>query len=584
MLKKILDIFQIFNFHQKLQLFFISLFSFISAIIEIFTLYTLYLTIKLINTSDSSPENNFLIKSIKFYFDPLDRFDLILLMFKFLVVVFFFKLIFLIFMYFLQFKFSNNLLVYCTNKIFKTYINNDYIFHINSDIPKLIKNIQSEVNIFCVGVLQQFTLFFSEICSLVLIISLLILTDVNIFLISLFVVFFFGLIFFLVTTNIFKQHGIIRQNLAGSHLKLIVESLRGILDVKIFNAENYIFSKMNQSIKILAKTNVITTTLQQLPKLSFEFIAVIILSLYFILNLNDQAQISSEQLSSTALFAIALFKIIPSISRILNCSQLIRYNYPAAKLICEELKSSKIDNSSSSSLLNKKIKINKKFFIHDSIELRNIKYGYSLKEKTVFENLNLKIYKNECIGIFGESGSGKSTLVNLISGLIKPEEGEVLIDGNNNFDKKLFMNSIGYIPQKVFITNDTLKANIAFGHSDSEIDEKKVVLAAKHANIEEFIQSKKEKYDFLVGDSGSKISGGQLQRLGIARALYRDPELLIFDESTSSLDFYAEEKFLNLISYFINKKTIIIISHKINTLKNCHKIYELKSKNIFQFS
>ncbi len=584
MFKKILDIFQIFNFYQKFQLILLSSFSFIAGIIEIFTLYSLYLTIKLLTGNDNTLENNFLIQIINFFFNPSDRSDLILIMLIFLGFIFFLKLIFLTFMYFFQFRFSNNFIVFCTNKIFRTYINNDYTFHINSDVPKLIRNIHGEVSVFCVGVLQQITLFFSEICSLVLLISLLILVDTDIFLFSFFVTFFLGAIFFLLTKKIFKQYGITRQNIAGSHLKLIVESLRGIVDVKIFNAESYIFSKMNKNIKILAKTNIITTTLQQLPKLSFEFIAVIMVSLYFIFNLKDQAQISSEKLSSISLFAIALFKIIPSISRILNCTQLIRFNYPAAKLICEELKDVKIDNPNSSHLLNEKSKINKKITICDSIELRNIKYSHSLEDKTIFDNLNLKIKKNDCIGIFGESGSGKSTLINLISGLIKPHKGEILIDGNCNFDRKLFMNSIGYVPQKVFITNDSLKANIAFGQPESEIDEKKLAISAKYANIEEFIQSKKEKYNFKVGDSGSKLSGGQSQRIGIARALYRDPELLIFDESTSSLDIYAEEKFLNLINYFVNKKTMIIISHKINTLKNCHKIYELKNKNLVQFS
>lgn len=584
MFKKILEIFQIFNFHQKLKLVFISLFTSITALTEIFTLYALYLTVKLISGSDNSLDNNFLIKLVKFYFNPSDRSDLILIMFIFLVFVFFLKLIFVTYVYFLQFKFSNNFIVFCTNKLFRTYINNDYTFHINSDTSKLIRNIQGEVGIFCTGVLQQFTLCFSEVCSLFFVISLLIFIDTNIFFISFFCIVLLGLIFFLITKNLFKKYGIIRQDVGGSNLKLIMESFRGIVDVKIFNAESYIFSKMNQNIKTIADANIITTTLQQLPRLSFEFVAVSMVSLYFIFTLKVKTQISYEQLSSVALFAVALFKIIPSISRILNCTQLIRYNYPAAKLICKELRNAKIDNPNSHSFFNEKSKIIKKIIIRDSIELRNIKYSYSLEEKTIFDNLNLKIKKNDCIGIFGESGSGKSTLINLICGLIKPHKGEVLIDGNNNFDEKLFMNSIGYVPQRVFIINDSLKSNIAFGQPETEIDVKRLIISSKYANIEEFIQSKNEKYDFQVGDRGSKLSGGQLQRIGIARALYRDPELLIFDESTSSLDSSAEEKFLDLINYFVNKKTIIIISHKINTLKKCHKIYELKNKNLVQFT
>ena len=145
------------------------------------------------------------------------------------------------------------------------------------------------------------------------------------------------------------------------------------------------------------------------------------------------------------------------------------------------------------------------------------------------------------------------------------------------------MNSIGYVPQKVFIINDSIKANIAFGQLESDIDAVRIVSSAKYANIEELIQSKNEKYDFQVGDSGSKLSGGQIQRLGIARAFYRDPEVLIFDESTSALDSYAEEKFLDIISYFLNKKIVIIVSHKMSTLKKCEKIYELKNKTLVQF-
>lgn len=583
-MKKILDIFQIFDFRQKLKLVFISLFTFITAFIDIFSFYSLYLTIKLISGSDNSLENNFLIKAIKFYLNPLGRSDLILTILIFLIVIFFLKFILIAYMYFLQFKFSNNFTIFCTNKIFRSYIYNNYTFHLNADIAKLIRNVQTEVSIFCTGFLQQLTLCFSEICLLISIVCLLIFVDTNIFLISFFVIIFFGIIFFLLTKKIFKKYGIIRQNLGGSQLKLIAESFRGIVDVKIFNAESYILSKMNQNIRTLANANVITSFFQQLPRVSFEFVAVIMVSLYFIFTLNMTTKISSEQLSAVALFAVALFKIIPSINRILNCAQLIRYNYPAAKLVSQELTNANIDYPNSSCLLNEMSKNNKKITIYDSIELRNINYSYSLEDKTVFENLNLRIKKNDCIGIFGESGSGKSTLINLITGLIKPKKGEILIDGNNNFDQKMFMNSIGYVPQKVFITNDSLKSNIAFGQSDSDIDEKRLFISTKFANIDEFIQLKKEKYNFQVGDGGSRLSGGQIQRLGIARALYRDPELLIFDESTSSLDSYAEEKFLNLISHFINKKTIIIVSHKINTLKKCHKIYELKNKNLVQFN
>ena len=275
-----------------------------------------------------------------------------------------------------------------------------------------------------------------------------------------------------------------------------------------------------------------------------------------------------EILSLLSLYAVCAFKLLPSANRITINLQSMKFGAPVLPVLLNEIKSrsNEIDKHCDEILFNHKI----------VFEDLHFKYQNSNK---VFENVNFELNKNDFVGIVGESGSGKSTLVNLLCGLLTPNKGRILVDDvdiSNNY--KSFRQIIGYVPQKIFLSDDTVRANIALGvenYSNERIEE-----IVKDSRFSEFINKLPKGLDTLIGEDGNKLSVGQKQRLNILRALYHDPKILIFDESTSALDKINELSFLNLISEFKGKKTVIFITHKKDLLDSFDKIYEIKEKKL----
>ena len=275
----------------------------------------------------------------------------------------------------------------------------------------------------------------------------------------------------------------------------------------------------------------------------------------------------------------AAFRILPSSSRLFSALQTLDFSKPAIHLIYNELSDFKENNDLEkikkvSNIFNYKISFDEK------ISLENIDFKYQNSDKYIFKNLNFTIHKNSTIGVIGESGSGKSTLVDILMGLIKPIKGSYLIDNHNmKYSLKTLRNIIGYVPQSIFLIDDTIKNNIAFGAKN--VDYKMLDYAIKSSGLYEFINKSKDGIETFVGERGVKLSGGQKQRIGIARALYSNPDILIFDEATSSLDIENENKIVKTINKIQGKKTIIIITHRMSTIKNVDFIYRVKDKNIY---
>lgn len=272
-----------------------------------------------------------------------------------------------------------------------------------------------------------------------------------------------------------------------------------------------------------------------------------------------------------ALFAAVGFKIIPSINKIIFAIQHLKFYLPASEIVIKDLK-----------LNIEAYKINLKKITHSNIKIHNLSYKYPNTKNYVLKNVNLSIKKNEIIGITGSSGSGKSTFLNCLIGLLVPTQGKIFVDKTNIFnDIRSWQNKIGYVPQQVFLTDENIFSNIAFGVETKNINKKKIFKVSKISQLGNFLK-KKEDYNNLIGERGVRISGGQMQRVGIARALYNDKDLLIFDEATSSLDPETEKNFLQSIESFRRKKTIFIISHKINTLKICDRVYKVNKKSFIK--
>ena len=303
---------------------------------------------------------------------------------------------------------------------------------------------------------------------------------------------------------------------------------------------------------------------------------IITFSSLIIIN-NTQINKSTSFLVLLGSFTLAVQRLLPVIQRIYNSWVVIKSVNADSENIHKTFQM-KIENNTKAKIIPMKL--------NNSIKLESIYYSYTNK-KNILSNINLEIFQGEKIGIIGKTGSGKSTLVDLIMGLLKPSMGNIYVDGKNLYDNKYpnrineWMRSISHVPQDIFLTDATIAENIAFGTRKDLISNSKIINAAKMAQIHQFIRSTDNGYETFVGERGIKLSGGQRQRIGIARALYKKSKILIFDEATSALDNETEDLLMKSINEISDKITIISIAHRITTLKNCDRIFEIKNGLLF---
>jgi ABC-type multidrug transport system fused ATPase/permease subunit len=269
-------------------------------------------------------------------------------------------------------------------------------------------------------------------------------------------------------------------------------------------------------------------------------------------------------------FVASAFRMIPSINRVMNSLQTIAFAQSVIDVLVEQFDVIK------SHLLKSDKKLKIKF--ENGVTVKNLNFKYSGSNKMTLNNIDFIIKKGDFIGFVGVSGSGKSTLIDNIVGLLEPSSGEISVDGINiNSNISMWQSTIGYVPQTIFLIDDSLRRNIALGIPDNDIDEKKISDAIKSAQLISVINKLSDGLDTIVGERGVRISGGERQRIGIARALYNDPDLLILDEATSSLDNETESDFMEAINALKGKKTILLVAHRLSTIRNCDKIYNLKN-------
>ena len=489
-----------------------------------------------------------------------------------LFLIFLVKNLFMLFFYWWQNSFTTNTSVNLARKLFKKYLYQDYIFHTNNHSGTLIRNIETEVFFFQV-ILLRLILLLSEILILTSICVLLLIIDLKSSIVALIFFLFFLGIFSYFAKNTLKKWSILRQKYTEKKNKHLLEGLNSIKEIKIYRKEDIFidqFSKHNLlNANIFKKHEVLTSS----PRLFIEVcsVGVLVLVLYI---LSRGSYIEEQLLSTVAIFAASAFRMLPSLNRIINSLQNIKLSSSSIPILLKELSLKTIEKINDKSV---KYETNKNF----NINIRDLSFSYKQDKSFVLKNLNLQINKGQCIGIVGESGSGKSTLVDIILGLFLPTEGGVYLN-----DKSIFLNlnewrkNIGYVPQQSILIDDTIKKNIAFGVADEDIDINKILNCLKEVQLSKFVNNLDFGLDTFVGEKGIKISGGQRQRIAIARALYNNPNILIFDEATSSLDKKTEEKIMESIYKFKKNRTLVIVSHRITSLNDCDNIYEIQGGKI----
>jgi len=488
-----------------------------------------------------------------------------------LVVMNLIKMIFISFLIWQQTHFTMGVQVQISQRLFTIYLRQPYIFHLSRNSAQLIRNSVSEVNQFS-GALSNAISLLTDGLVTIGIVSLLLMFEPIGTIIVMLILGIATLIFYRITRSKIIRWGEIRQLYEGFRIQNLQEGLGGVKDVKILGRESDFLKQYNLNNTKTAEAGRLHQTVLALPRLWLEFIVIIALAALVIIMIIQGQNISSI-IPKLGLFTASAFRLLPSINKMLTSIQSLRYALPVINILFDEFKLDAIDP-------NAKTGANVKVFSNE-IMLRDISYTYPNTPKPTLNNLTLTIRNGESVGFIGSSGSGKSTMVDVLLGLLTPNAGQVLFDGENiQQNLRAWQNQIGYVPQHIYLTDDTLRRNVAFGLSNDQIDDSAVNKAIMAAQLGSFVESLPLGLETLVGERGVRLSGGQRQRIGIARALYHDPAVLVLDEATSSLDISTERSVMKTVTNLQGTKTILIVAHRLSTVEHCDRIFRLEEGKI----
>ncbi len=476
---------------------------------------------------------------------------------------------------YLQIKFIQMCEYNIGKRLLENYLNQNYSWFLNRNSADLSKSILSEVGLIIGSGFKPYISLITQVVISTMIIVLLILVDFKIAITL-------GLIFFLVYGLIYKAlrrflKSIGKKRLQDNKLRFtaISEAFGAIKEIKIGGFEEVYVERFAKPSSSYAWNQARTKIMAQLPTFAVQglvFGCIILLTLFLMI----QSGSFIDAIPIITLYAFAGYRLMPSIQQIYTCTALLRYSGPALNSLNNDMTKLK-STVEKSDIIQEDIKFN------ENISLNNINFKYPNASKTSLKEINLEISANTTIGLVGPTGSGKTTLVDLILCLLEAQNGTLKVDGKiiNKKNIKAWQNLIGYVPQDIYLTDDTIAANIALGVDPKNIDYEKIIRAAKNANINDFIKNElPNKYETYVGERGIRLSGGQRQRIGIARALYKRPQLLILDEATSALDNLTEKIVMEAVQNISKNITIIIIAHRLSTVKECDKIFLLENGKI----
>jgi ABC-type multidrug transport system fused ATPase/permease subunit len=457
-------------------------------------------------------------------------------------------------------------------RLVESYLIQPYSWFLNKHSADLGKNILSEVNNVTDRVLAPFINLVAQCAIIALILIILLFVNAKIALAS-----FFGfgvgyLIIYLVVNKKLKAIGVSNVQRNKERALILLETFGAIKEVKIGGLEKVFMKRYDLPAVLYAKGYSLATILSLIPRFAMEglgFGSMLIVILYLMTILDNFSVI----IPILSIYAVAAYRILPAIQQLYTSLTTIKYSQPAIDLLYSDMNNMKIKNE-----------------VHDNnqddiqlkkeIQLHNLNFKYPASDKFIFKNLNISIKANTSVAFVGKTGSGKTTLVDLIIGLLEPYDSKLIVDDKeiNSLNVRNWQKLIGYVPQQVYLADDSILNNIAFGVNRDDINIKNVERAAKIANIHDFIINELPNgYETEVGERGIRLSGGQKQRMGIARALYFSPQVLVLDEATSALDSITERLVMKGLKNISEDMTILIIAHRINTIKNCDSIYVLEN-------
>ncbi len=495
-----------------------------------------------------------------------------------LVTVFLAKGLFLVFLSWRQTNFAYTLQSHLSQRLFASYLREPYAFHLQRNSAELTRNVLTEVSVFVTYGLQPgMTCVNESLIILGLCVLLFVVEPVGAPL-AMVVVGGAGWAAHYLTRERIVRWGELRQHHDGLRLRHLQQGLAGARDVKLLGRENELLRQYWAHNERAAAAGRSQVFLQQLPRIWLDLIAVAGLAI-LVTSMRLNGRSFEEFLPTLGLFAAATFRLMPSVNRLVGSVQSIRYSLPAIRTLREELRHFPTAREEDGMGRIQRVRTVPSF--ETGIHLANITYNYPGASSPALTSISVSIKKGESVGFVGPSGAGKSTLVDILLGLLTPETGEVRVDGKDiQEDMRGWQDQLGYVPQSIFLTDDTLRRNIAFGLADDAIDDEAVRRAVCSAQLDEFVTDQPLGLETLVGERGVSLSGGQRQRVGIARAIYHNPAVLVLDEASSSLDVATEAALMKAVSALKGSKTIVVVSHRVSTVKSCNRLYRLEAGRV----
>ena len=460
-----------------------------------------------------------------------------------------------------------------STKLLKSYMKEPYTFHLNKNIAVLQRSMQEDTDQFAKAILHFMEMAAEACVCIVLGIYLFIVSKSITVVIAGLQLVCLG-IFSYINKKYSRKWGEQGQEYKAKIYQWMNQSLSGIKDIKILDRSETFINNYDNYMRKYVRVLRLNRLIGIMPKYIIEMVCMTgLLSAVLVKMFFGQKELS-EFVPQLAIFAVAAFRLLPSVGRINEHLSAVIFATPSIDLIYHDLK--EIED-----LHVEEMAKDENWHFKEEIEVKRVTYAYPEGEGNVIENACFHIRKGETVAFVGTSGAGKSTMVDILLGLLPPQQGKILVDGMDVYKNlRTWQKEIGYIPQTIYLSDDSIRNNVAFGIEEEEIDEQAVIAALKQAQLYDFVDTLPEGLDTCVGDRGIRLSGGQRQRIGIARALYHNPEILVLDEATSALDNDTEAAVMEAIDSLKGQKTILIIAHRLTTIRNADTIYEVKDGKV----
>lgn len=491
------------------------------------------------------------------------------------ICIYILKNCYLLFMNRQLYKFSADIKRKMATRLMKAYLKQSYSYFLQCNTADLIRSVNTDTAQLYEIVINVLQVVSNGLTATGLVIYLSI-TNFWMTMVVAALLAFCALLLVFVFQKTLRRMGRRNQKLTGFMIKYLQETFEGIKEIKLLNNENHFIDQYDKSYKEASNISIRSSTYGILPKYMIEVVCITGIMGYLAANVMWNPNYL-ELMPQLAVFCVAAYKLLPSVNALNGYINTIIFHRASVELVYNDIKAAdKMEES-----FEHNNGIDTEFIFNDVIKIEDMSFKYHGAESNVVSHGELEIHKGQSVAFVGASGGGKTTTADIVLSLLTPTEGKVTVDGVD-IQKNMWgwRKKIGYIPQTIYLTDDTIKRNVAFGLEDEMINEDEVWRAIKDAQLYDFVKSLPEGLDTVVGERGGRLSGGQRQRIGIARALYRNPEVLVFDEATSALDNETEKEVMKAIEGLQGSKTMIMIAHRLSTIENCDVVYRIENGTI----